>query len=50
VELFSVMFTDNNKIVGIICGNKEIKLLQFDDDTTLFLNGTQAFCKRPAIY
>ena len=39
-QILTVLFLNNQDIKGIICGNTEIKLSQFADDTTLILDGT----------
>ena len=40
VVILSIMIISNPDIVGIIIGEKEFKLVQFADDTTLMLDGT----------
>ena len=39
-EILSIMIISNPDIVGILIGEKEFKLVQFADDTTLMLDGT----------
>jgi exonuclease III len=41
VELMATTIRENKEIQGIQIGNKEIKLSQFADDTTLYLKPTQ---------
>ena len=39
-EILSIMIISNPDIVGIVIREKEFKLVQFADDTTLMLDGT----------
>ena len=39
-QILTLLFLNDPDIKGIICGNTEIKLSQFADDTTLILDGT----------
>jgi hypothetical protein len=40
-EIFAILVKNNQEITGIYYGDTQLKLMQFADDTTLFLNGTQ---------
>jgi hypothetical protein len=40
-EIFAILVKNNQEITGIYYEDTQLKLMQFADDTTLFLNGTQ---------
>ena len=40
-EILSQAFINNKEVVGLKIGDREQKLTQFADDTTLFLNGSK---------
>ena len=45
VEILGIMIRNSKSIKGIIIGNKEFRLLQYADDTCLFLDGREKCLK-----
>ena len=45
VDIFGIMIRNSKSIKGIIIGNKEFRLLQYADDTCLFLDGSEKCLK-----